>query len=142
MSRENADVPERLIECIEQFFGRDLDGWLACFEPPFAFVTAEGTVLAADVTEARRRFGPAFEALQAAGFASSVADRVSTSYVDKDMALVDAAFTRRHRDGSPMGRMAALYVCRRRNEQWRIAAVVQHSPERSAFSAVTSTPSP
>ena len=142
MSCENADVPERLIECIEQFFGRDLDGWLSCFEPPFAFVTPEATVLAADVAEARRRFGPAFEALEGSGFGSSVADHVSTSYVGDDMALVDATFTRRHRDGSPMGRMAALYVCRRREEQWRIAAVVQHAPERPAFPAGTSTPSP
>ena len=135
MSCEDADVPERLIERIGQSFGRDLDAWLACFEPPFAFVTPEATVVAENEDAARRRFRRAFEALQAAGFESSAADHVSVSYIGDDMALVDAAFTRRHRDGSPMGRMAALYVCRRRDEHWRIAAVVQHSPDRPVLSS-------
>ena len=135
MGSQQPDVPAKLIECIEETFGRDLDAWLGCFQPPFAFVTAQATLVAADEAEARLRFGPAFESLQGSGFASSVADQVTTRYLGEEIALVDASFTRHHRDGSQMGRMAALYVCRRDAERWRIAAVIQHPPDHMAFLA-------
>jgi len=133
MGSQQADVPATLIERIEETFGRDLDAWLACFQPPFAFVTSHVTLVAADEAEARLRFGPAFERLQASGFASSVADEVTTRYLGEDLALVDARFTRRNRDGSQMGRMAAVYVCRRDAEGWHVAAVIQHPPDAMAF---------
>ena len=138
MSSQLFDGPERLIERIEQTFGVDIDAWLECFSPPYAFVTPEATLIALNEAEARRRFAPGFESLQAAGFASSVADHVSTRYLGDDMALVDAILTRRHRDGSQMGTMAALYVCRRHDERWRIAAVIQHPPEHQALPALRS----
>src|SRR4051794_14841444 len=102
------------MEGIELYFGTDLDRWLACFDPPFTFVTPEATTVARDEATARRHFSPAFEALQAAGFGSSVAESVTTRYGGPDLAFVDASFNRAHRDGTSMGRAAALYVCRRR----------------------------
>ena len=139
MGSQEPDVPAKLIERIAETFGHDLDAWLACFQPPFAFVTPEATLVAADEAEARLRFGPAFESLQGSGFASSVADEVTTRYLGEDIALVDASFTRHRRDGSQMGRMAALYVCRRYAEGWRIAAVIQHPPDDMAFPAAHAT---
>ena len=129
MQVDEFDEPSKLMKGIELYFGTDLDRWLACFDPPFAFVTPEATTVARDESTARRQFGPAFEALQAAGFASSVAESVTTKYAGPDLAFVDASFKRAHRDGTFMGRAAALYVCRRRGSQWRIAAVIQHPPE-------------
>ena len=138
MGSQLFDGPARLIERIEQTFGRDIDAWLECFSPPYAFVTPEATLVAMNEAEARHRFRPGFESLQVAGFGSSVADHVSTRYLGADMALVDAIFTRRHRNGSQMGTMAALYVCRRHDERWRIAAVIQHPPEHQALPALRS----
>ncbi|MEO8698059.1 MAG: nuclear transport factor 2 family protein [Acidimicrobiales bacterium] len=127
------DSPAKLIEGIERYFGRDLGSWLACFDAPYAFVTADTTMVADDEDAARRQFAPAFKGLQAAGFASSIADNITTRFVGTDLALVDARFTRWHRDGTSMGATAALYVCRRHEVGWRIAAVIQHPPGDDAL---------
>ena len=129
------DDPTKLIKGIEMYFGRDLDRWLACFDSPFTFVTPEATMVAGDEETARRQFRPAFKALQAADFASSEAERVTTRYAGPDLAFIDTTFTRSHQDGTPMGKAAALYVCRRHGAEWRIAAVIQHPPDCNVLSA-------
>ena len=116
-----------IIARIEATFGRDMDGWLACFDEPMVLVSAEGTMTFPTHVETRAFFTAQWDALRAAGFATTHADAVSVSPLGDDMALVDAHFTRRRADGSEMEQLDALYVCRRKGgDGWTVATLVRH----------------
>ena len=113
-----------LVARIEATFGRDLDGWLACFDHPLVVVAPDATMAFPDRDGARARFGPVFEALVARGFHSTAADEVRVRVAGADLAFIDASFTRRRADDSELERVAAVYVCRRADDAWRVAALV------------------
>jgi hypothetical protein len=115
-----------IIARIELTFGSDIDAWLSCFDEPMVLVAPAGTMTFVDHATARVHFLRVFEALRAAGFDSTTADRVDVRMLDDDIALVDARFTRRRADGSEMEKLAALYVCRRRDDAWLVATLVRH----------------
>lgn len=122
-----------LIARIEETFGRDIDAWLDCFDVPFAVVGAAATVTFPDRETARTFFGRLYDALADRGFASTGADAVRMRVVTDDLALVDADFTRRRADGSELERLATLYVCRRGDAGWRVAALISHPPGAPAL---------
>ena len=123
-----------LIARIEATFGLDLHAWLACFARPVVFVTPIATLTLADDEAAVAQFRPMFDDLVARGFHSTKADTVVIRRIDHDVALVDAAFTRRRVDGSVLERVGALYVCRRSGEGWNVAVLVAHPADIDAVS--------
>src|SRR5689334_9342389 len=122
-----------LIGQIETTFGRDLEGWLACFARPVVFVTPVVTLTLADDAAAERQFRPMFDELRTLGFHSTAADSVVIRHIGDAVALVDAAFTRRRADGSELERVGALYVCRRSDNGWSVAALVAHPADVAAL---------
>jgi hypothetical protein len=134
MTNESDDAALRaLIGRIEATFGVDLHAWLANFARPVVFVTPVGTLTLADDAAAEAQFRPMFEGLVARGFQSTTADSVVIRPIGQDLALVDAAFTRRHVDGSVLERVAALYVCRRTADDWIVAALIGHPADVRAL---------
>ena len=131
------DADERalreLIGRIESTFGVDMDGWLGCFASPMVLVTPAGTLSMPDVAAARAQFEPMWSALADRGFHATVADTVVVRLVGDDLALVDAAFTRRRADGSELERVGALYVCRRTGDGWIVATLISHPAEVAAL---------
>ena len=122
-----------LIARIESTFGVDLAAWLACFARPVVFVTPMATLVLPDDAAAEAQFRPMFDALTARGFHSTVADSVVIRSIGDDLALVDAAFTRRRADGSSLERVGALYVCRRLDDGWTVATLIAHPAEVAAL---------
>ncbi len=122
-----------LIGRIEATFGVDLHRWLACFARPVVFVAPTGTLSLADDAAAEAQFRPMFSALAERGFHSTKADSVVVRIIGDELALVDAAFTRRREDGSELERVGALYVCRRTDDAWIVAALIAHPAEVSAL---------
>jgi ketosteroid isomerase-like protein len=118
-----------LIARIEATFGRDIDAWLACFEEPVVVVAPQGTMTFADRAAAREFFGRMYDGLAARGFSSTGADDVRVRVVGDDIGFVDAEFTRRRADGSELERVAAIYVCRRSGDGWRVATLVSRPPD-------------
>lgn len=131
-----------LITRIEATFGLDLRAWLDCFARPVVFVTPVATLTLADDEAAVAQFRPMFDDLAARGFRSTTADTVVIRRIDLDVALVDAAFTRRRVDGSVLERVGALYVCRRSGEVWKVAALVAHPADIDALKDVDVLPQP
>lgn len=122
-----------LLGRIESTFGTDLEAWLACFARPVVFVTPMATLTFADDASAAAQFRPMFDALRRRGFHSTKADSVVTRRLGEAVALVDAAFTRRRADGSVLERVGALYVCRRSETGWTVAALVGHDADVAAL---------
>ena len=118
--------PQDVITEIERTFGQDMDAWLACFDVPMVLIAPTGTMAFATHADAAAFFAPQWDALRAAGFHETVAGDVSVQRLADDVALVDAHFTRRRADGSEMEQLDALYVCRRKGDGWRVAALVRH----------------
>src|SRR5690349_6645703 len=136
MTSESDELALRaIISRIEATFGVDLHAWLANFARPVVFVTPVATLTLADDVAAEAQFGPMFEALRARGFGATTADSVVVRPLGDDVALVDAAFTRRHVDGSVLERVGALYVCRRTGDDWIVAALIGHPAEVPALEA-------
>ncbi len=134
MTTDDDDAALRhLIARIESTFGLDLPAWLACFARPIVFVTPMATLTLADDADAEAQFRPMFESLASRGFHSTKADTVIIRRIDDDIALVDAAFTRRRADGSVLERVGALYVCRRSADGWTVATLVAHPAEINAL---------
>jgi ketosteroid isomerase-like protein len=118
-----------LIGRIEATFGRDLPGWLACFAEPFVLVAGGAPVVVPDHEAGAARFGPLFESLRAAGFASTEATSVEVDVLDGDVATVDASFRRLRADGTVMEELAAFYVCHRSRGKgggWAVTVLVPH----------------
>lgn len=122
-----------LIGRIEASFGRDLHAWLTCFSRPMILVTPAGTLSLPDDAAAHAQFRPMFDDLVARGFESTRADSVTIRQVDDNLALVDAVFTRQRSDRSLLERVGALYICRRTDHEWVVAALVAHPPEVAAL---------
>ena len=122
-----------LIARIESTFGVDLEGWLGCFARPLIFVTPMATLVLPDDDAATGQFRPMFDALAARGFHSTVADSVVIRSIGDQLALVDAAFTRRRADGSELERVGALYVCRRVDDGWTVATLIARPAEIDAL---------
>lgn len=134
VSTETDDKALRaLIGRIETTFGIDIMAWLSCFARPVVFVTRMGTLTLADDAAATAQFQPMFDGLAGRGFHSTKADSVVIRHIGDDMALVDAAFTRRRADGSKLERVGALYVCRRTEDDWIVAALIGHPAEVNAI---------
>ncbi|HZT66938.1 MAG TPA: hypothetical protein VFA11_14210 [Acidimicrobiales bacterium] len=122
-----------VIAGIEEWFGRDLDLFLNGWDAPVTVVGAAGTMVLADRAQAGAMFGALFSSLAEKGFERTTADTVRTRRLGDDLALVDAAFTRRRSDGSTLERVGALYVCRRVAGAWKIVALIPHPPDTAAL---------
>lgn len=127
----------KLVGQIEEWFGRDLEKFLGCFDPPVAVITGAGTRNLVDRTELEAMFEPLFASLAARGFERTTADTIEARALGDGLALLDAAFTRRRVDGTALEQVASLYACRRVDGAWRIVALIPRPPATPALLADT-----
>jgi len=125
------DEPSTLMKGLEMYFGTDLDRCSRASTRRFTFVTPAATTVAGDESTARRQFGPCVPGATS-GWLRIERRRARHDQVwpwTRSRVRRRRASSGRNANGTSTGRAAALYVCRRREASWRIAAVIQHPPE-------------
>jgi hypothetical protein len=119
-----AEVDVRaLIEEVGATFGRDVDGWLACFADPFVAATDAATI-ALDHDAARAMGTQMFDELRERGFDHTELQDVVITPQGDDVAFAHARFIRRRADGSILEPIEASYLCRKRTDRWVVATLI------------------
>jgi hypothetical protein len=124
------DIDRAVAEYTDAFVKGDLEGVVAHCGTPFVIVSTNGTTVLTTPAEIEARYVGVLWDLRQRGYADSKRKEAHIKLLDKNLALVSAAFVRYREDGSELESVGATYLLRKGDGGWKIVENISHPADR------------
>jgi ketosteroid isomerase-like protein len=110
-------------------FGRgDVSAIGRHYDVPFVVVSSHGVKVLPTMTAIEGFFGGVIGDLRERGYSHSTRSELHVKLLDQTTTLVSAVFVRHKTDGSELETIAATYLLRKTEGEWKIAVLTPHPP--------------